>query len=116
MKVLQTKSVQTLVFDPSDFKCRLHACPFLGTWRAFLCGEVLVWAPAGGDLECFWQMMHDSEHYLPKERKSDPYVLRLIAVSSGSQANTWSGQSRTTRGDGSWRGERMSWSAMEREA
>ena len=42
MKVLQTKSMQTLIFNPGGFKGLLCACPFLGTWRALLCGEVLV--------------------------------------------------------------------------
>ena len=42
MKVLQTESMQTLMFDPGGLKGRLRACPFLGTWRALLCGEVLV--------------------------------------------------------------------------
>ena len=54
MKVLQTKSMQTLVFDPGGFNGRLRACPFWGTWRALLCGEVLVWGPAGGDLGRCW--------------------------------------------------------------
>ena len=30
------------MFDPSGFTGRLRACPFLGTWRALLCGEVFV--------------------------------------------------------------------------
>ena len=34
--------MQTLMFDPGDFKGRLCACPFLETWRALLRGEVLV--------------------------------------------------------------------------
>ena len=33
---------QNLKFDPSGSKCRLRACPFLGTWRALLCGELLI--------------------------------------------------------------------------
>ena len=42
MKVSQTKLMQTMMFDPGGSKGCLHACPFLGTWRALLCGEVLV--------------------------------------------------------------------------
>ena len=42
MKGLQMKSMQTLMFNPGGFKGRLRACPFLGTWRALLCGEVLI--------------------------------------------------------------------------
>ena len=95
------------MYDPGGSIGHLYACPFLGTWRALLCGEVLVWAPAGGDLEYFWQM-HYSEHHFPKKRTSDPYVLRLITASSQSWVYTWSSQSQTARGDGSWEGERMS--------
>ena len=37
---IATKSRQHLVFDPGESTCRLRACPFLGTWRALLCGKV----------------------------------------------------------------------------
>ena len=30
------------MFDPGESTGRLCACPFLGTWRVLLCGEVLV--------------------------------------------------------------------------
>ena len=40
-KVLETKSRQTLVFDPGGCTGHLRACPFLGAWRALLCREVL---------------------------------------------------------------------------
>ena len=39
-KVIQTKSSQTLVFDPGGCSGRLRGCPFLGGWRALLRGEV----------------------------------------------------------------------------
>ena len=93
------------MFDPGGSTDRLRACPFLGTWRALLCGEVLVWAPGGDDLKCFWQM-HDSEHHLPKEKTGDLYILRLIAVSPQSQADTWSRQVRrnTVMGGGRMNG------------
>ena len=37
-RVIETKSRQTLVFDPGGSTGHLRACPFLGTWRALLCG------------------------------------------------------------------------------
>ena len=52
-RVIETKSRQTLVFDPGRSLGHLRAYPFLGTWRTFLCGKVLVWAPDGGDLQRF---------------------------------------------------------------
>ena len=30
------------MFDPGGSEGRLRACPFLGKWRALLCGEVHV--------------------------------------------------------------------------
>ena len=43
MKVLETKIRQTMVFDAGGCTDRLRACPFLGVWRALLCGQVFVW-------------------------------------------------------------------------
>ena len=80
--------MQTLVFDPGGFKGRLRACPFWGTWRALLCEEIFVQAPAGGDLE-----PEKSEYHFPERGgTSAPYELRLIAVSPRVQADTWSRQ------------------------
>ena len=45
MKVLETKSRQTLVFDPGDSIDRLRACPFLKRWSALLHVKVFLWAP-----------------------------------------------------------------------
>ena len=53
-KLVRTKSRQKLVFNPGGSTGHLRAFPFLRTWRELLCGEVLVWVPAGGDLERFW--------------------------------------------------------------
>ena len=39
---VQTKSRQTLIFDPGGSTGRLRAFPFLGTWRTLLCGEIVV--------------------------------------------------------------------------
>ena len=43
--VLETKSRQTLVFDPGGCTGRLRACPFLGGRHALLCGR-FVWDAA----------------------------------------------------------------------
>ena len=42
-RVIQTKPRHTLVFGSGGFTDLLRACPFLGRWRALLCGEVFVW-------------------------------------------------------------------------
>ena len=46
--VVDTKSRQNRTFDPGGSRGRLRACPFLGSWRALVCGEDL-WAGAAGD-------------------------------------------------------------------
>ena len=80
MKVLKTKSRQTLVVDPGGSTGRLRACPFLGACRALLCGEVFVWAPDGTrGWSIFWQK-DGLKYRFPKKRTSDSYVLRLIVV------------------------------------
>ena len=41
-RVIETKLGQNRMFDLGGSEGRLHTCPFLGTWRALLCGEVHV--------------------------------------------------------------------------
>ena len=41
-RTIETKPGQNRMFYPGGSGGRLRACPFLGTWRALLCGEVLV--------------------------------------------------------------------------
>ena len=39
-----------MMFDPSSSQGRLRAGPFLETWRALFCGEVMRVEAAGDDL------------------------------------------------------------------
>ena len=39
------------MFGPGGFQGRLRAYPFLGTWRALLCGEVMRVGAPGDDLQ-----------------------------------------------------------------
>ena len=41
-KVIEAKSIQNRMFDPGGFQGRLRACPFLGSWRALLCGRFML--------------------------------------------------------------------------
>ena len=41
-RVIETKPGQNRMFDPGGCEGRLRACPFWGTWRALLCGEVVI--------------------------------------------------------------------------
>ena len=38
-KVIQTKSRQTLMFDPGGYTCRLRSCPFLRGWHTLRIGR-----------------------------------------------------------------------------
>ena len=52
-RVIETKLGQDRTFDPDGSQGRLRACPFLGTWRALLCGEVVRTGAAGDELHRF---------------------------------------------------------------
>ena len=41
LRVIDTKSRQNRTFDPGGSRGHLRACPFLGSWRALVCGEVI---------------------------------------------------------------------------
>ena len=47
-RVVETKSRQNRTFDPGGSQGHLRTCPFLGSWCALVCGEV-IWAGAAGD-------------------------------------------------------------------
>ena len=40
-RVVETKSRQNRTFDSSGSRGHLRACPFLGSWRALVCGEAV---------------------------------------------------------------------------
>ena len=43
------------MFDPGGSQDHLRACPFLGMWRALLCGKVMRVGAASDDLKHFWR-------------------------------------------------------------
>ena len=53
-RVVDTKSRQNRTFDPGGSRGHLCACPFLGSWRALVCGEVLRAGAAGDELQRFF--------------------------------------------------------------
>ena len=53
-RVVETKSRQNTTFDPGGSRSHLRACPFLGSWRALVCGEVIRAGAAGDELQCFF--------------------------------------------------------------
>ena len=53
-RVVETKSRQNGTFDPGGSRGHLCTCPFLGSWRALVCGEVLRAGAAGDELQRFF--------------------------------------------------------------
>ena len=45
--------MQNMTFDPDGSQGRLRACPFWGSWRALVCGEVMRVGAAGDELQRF---------------------------------------------------------------
>ena len=118
-RAIQTESRQTPMFDSGGFTDRPPACPFLGWWRALLCGVVFVWAPdgtQGWSVFCGRRMVWNIIFRERYKRFVTPYILRLIVAPSRSQADTRSRQSPTARGYVSCGHTRMSGNAMERGA
>ena len=53
--VVDTKYRQNMTFDPGGSRGHLRACPFLGPWRALVCGEDLRAEAAGDELQRFFR-------------------------------------------------------------
>ena len=47
LRVVEAESRQNKTFDPGGSQGRLRACPFLGSWRALVCCEVIRAGEAG---------------------------------------------------------------------
>ena len=94
------------MFDPGASTGRLRVCPFLGGWRALLCGRFSFWVFGR---RMTWNIIF-RERY---KRFVTPYVLRLIDVPPQSQADTGSRQSPTEGGYVSCGDKWMSGNAME---
>ena len=81
-RVIKPKSGQNLLFGSGGSTGCLRACPFLGTWRALLCGEVYV--RALDEAEAFfrgWMTLESSTCRSGAGGSFTPCVLRSIAVS-----------------------------------
>ena len=52
-RVVETKSRQNRTLDPGGSQGYLRACPFLGSWRALVCGKVVRAGAAGKDCSSF---------------------------------------------------------------
>ena len=108
-KIEETKTRQTLVFDPWGSTSRPRACPFLGRWRALLCAEVFVWARDGSQgWSVFW-LMDDLEYTFPREVEAIRYAVRVAGDRKFPEPRLVPGSRKrqTARGYGSCGDERM---------
>ena len=77
---MQTKSRQTLLFDPGGCTGRLRSCQVLGEQHALRMGWARLDAVmVAAEARAFWYTEELKHHF--QERPSDSYVLRAIAVS-----------------------------------
>ena len=53
-RVVEIKSRQNRTLDPGGSQGHLRACPFLGSWRALACSEVMRAGAAGDELQRFF--------------------------------------------------------------
>ena len=53
-RVVKTKSRQNRTFDPGGLQGHLRPYPFLRSWRALVCGEVIRRGAAGDELQRFF--------------------------------------------------------------
>ena len=80
-RVIQTKSTQTLVFDPGGSTGRLRACPFLRGRSALLCGDVFVWASdSARGWSVFWYKMEEWNIIFRERYKRLVYAVRIAVV------------------------------------
>ena len=73
-RVFETKSGENRIFDPCGFQGRLCDCPFLGSWRALLYGEVMHVGVAVWGCSVFRGRRVVSKKY-------DIYAIRIAANS-----------------------------------
>ena len=76
-RVIETKSGQKRMFDPGGYQGRLRACPFLGTWRALLCGDLMRVGAAGDDLQRFWRIGDSGFKNLQEWYGQNMYAVRI---------------------------------------
>ena len=96
-RVVDTKSEQKRIFDPGGSRGHLRACPFWGSWRVLVCGEVLRAGAAGDKLQRFFG--GDS---LTLRRKAgfDTVPGKSLAVEGRSRLHGLEGRAEVTT---SWR-------------
>ena len=92
-RVVETKSKQNKTFDPGNSRGHLRACPFLGSWRALVCGEVLRAGAAGDELQRFFG---GDSLALCNKAGFDAVPGKSLAVEGGSRLHELEGRTEIT--------------------
>ena len=74
-RVIETKSGESRMFDPGGPQGHLRACPYFGSWRALLCGEVYV--RAGRGYSVFWRIDDSGLKNLQEWYGRNIYAIRI---------------------------------------
>ena len=97
-RVVDTKSRQNRTIDAGGSQGHLRACPFLGSWHALVCGEVVRAGAAGDELQRFFG--GDSLAFLKKAGFDAMAGKKSLAVEGGSRLHELEGGTEVTP---SWR-------------
>ena len=96
-RVVHTKSRQNRTFDPGGSQGHLRACPFLGSWRVLVCGEVyglrqLVTSCSVLSREIRW--LSETRPALMRCKKKPSCLERLKVISQRHVGHVVEGDSR----------------------
>ena len=97
-RVIDTKSRQNRTFDPGCSQGHLRACPFLRSWHALVCGEVIRAGAYGDKLQRFF----GGESLALRNKAGFDTVpgMKSLAVEGGSRLHELEGGTEVTT---SWR-------------
>ena len=96
-RIVEIKSRQNRTFDPGGSRGHLRACPFLGSWRALVCGEELRAGAVGVKLQRFFG---GDSLVLLKKAGFDAVPGKSLAAEGGSRLHELEGGTEITT---SWR-------------
>ena len=92
-RVIEAKSRQNRTFDLGGSRGPLRACPFLGSWRALVCGEVLRAEAAVDELQRFFG---GDSLALCNKTGFDAVPGKSLAVEGGSRLHKLEGRTEVT--------------------
>ena len=93
LRVIETKPMQNMTFDPGGCQGHLRACPVLGSWRALACGEVMCAGAASDELQRFFG---GDSLALRSKAGFDAGPGKSLAVEGGSRLHELDGRTELT--------------------